>query len=75
MNGARQARVLEKKVPDTNQKVAGSFRRRDAWMRRNADEAVVVWDGKDGLLGKVVRTLNDELGEENVWVVEPESVA
>ena len=70
-SGARAIRTLERKVPDTNQKIAGSFRRREAWMRRNADEAIVVWDGNDGAIGKSVRSLQDELGEENVWVINP----
>ena len=71
IGNARAVRTLEKKVPDSNQKVAGSFRRREAWMRRNADEAIVVWDGKDGSIGKSVRSLQDELGEENVWLIDP----
>ena len=68
---ARKVRTLERKTPDSNQKVAGSFRRREAWIRRNADEAIVVWDGKDGAIGKSVRSLQDDLGEENVWVINP----
>ncbi len=68
---ARTVRTLERKTPDSNQKVAGSFRRREAWMRRNADEAIVIWDGKDGAIGKSVRSLQDDLGEENVWVINP----
>lgn len=71
VDAARGSRTLEKKVPDSNQKLAGSFRRREAWMRRNSHEAIVVWDGMDGALGKAVRSLNDELGEENVWVINP----
>ena len=66
---ARKVRTLERKTPDSNQKVAGSFRRREAWIRRNADEAIVVWDGKDRAIGKSVRSLQDDLGEENVWVI------
>lgn len=68
---ARGTRTLERKTPDSNQKLAGSFRRRDAWLRRNSDEAIVVWDGQDGILGKLVRSLQDELGEENVWLEAP----
>jgi len=71
VDGARQARTLERKLPDSNQKMAGSFRRREGWIRRQAAEAIVVWDGKDGALGKTVRSLQDDLGEENVWVVNP----
>ncbi len=75
VSSAREVRTLERKVPDSNQKVAGSFRRREAWLVRNADEALVVWDGKDGAIGKSVRSLQKDLGEENVWIVDPNELA
>jgi hypothetical protein len=31
----------------------------------------VVWDGDDDRVGKLVRSLVVQLGEEEVWVVEP----
>ena len=71
VDGAREVHVLERRVPESNQKLAGSFRRREAWMRRAASEAIVVWDGKDGAIGKAVRSLQDELGEDNVWLIDP----
>ena len=48
--------------------------RRDAWLARNVDEALVVWDGKDPGLGRLVRTLEDRLGED-VWIVDPAELA
>lgn len=69
--GARRVKTLERKVPDSNHKLAGSFRRRESWLRSTADEAIVVWDGKDGALGKSVRSLQKDLGEENVWIIDP----
>lgn len=58
--------TLERKVPDNNKKVGESLRRRDAWLARNLDEAIVVTDGHDAIVGKLVRTLHDKLGDE-VW--------
>jgi len=49
----------------------GALARRDAWLARHAAEAVVVWDGADGAVGRTVRSLRDHLGEEDVWVLEP----
>ena len=56
---------LERKVPENNAKISGSLRRRDAWLARNLDEAVVVSDGS-ATLGKLRRSLEDRLGDE-VW--------
>ncbi len=58
--------TLERKAPDTKAKVGGSLRRRDAWMARNLDEAIVVWDGKDPFTGRLVETLRAQLGDD-VW--------
>ena len=68
--GAREVVVLEKKTPDSKAKVAGSLRRRDAWLARTADEAVLVWDGRDEHLGRLARTLDEQLAED-VWILEP----
>jgi hypothetical protein len=32
---------------------------------------VVVWDGEDDGVGRLVRSLRDHLGEEEVWVIDP----
>ena len=63
--------LLQAKVPDTKQAAGGALGRRDAWLARHAHEAVVVWDGTDPAVGRLVRSLRDHLGEEEVWVVEP----
>jgi uncharacterized phage-like protein YoqJ len=68
--GAREVVLLEKKAPDSKAKVGGSLRRRDAWLARAADEAVLVWDRHDVHLGRLARTLEDRLGED-VWILEP----
>jgi len=63
--------VLEAKAPSTRQQAGAALRRRDAWLARNAAEAVVVWDGDGADVGRLVRSLNDSLGEADVWVVAP----
>ena len=32
---------------------------------------IVVWDGEDDLVGRIVRSLHDHLGEEEVWPLAP----
>ena len=58
--------TLERAVPDTKAKVGGALRRRDAWLARNLDEAIVVWDGSETFTGRLVATLRDRLGDD-VW--------
>lgn len=63
--------LMQSKGPETKQKAGAAFSRRDAWLARHAEEAVVVWDGADDWIGKLVRSLQDHLGEEEVWVLHP----
>ena len=63
--------LLQAKAPETKQKAGAALARRDAWLARHADEALVVWDGKDPFVGRLVRSLHDHVGEDEVWVVEP----
>lgn len=72
---AAETITLQNVQPDSTAKVSAAFKRRDAWLARHADEAVVVWDGEDRLIGRQVRTLEDHLGEEEVWVFSPAEVA
>lgn len=67
--------TLQKRPPDSRQKAGAAATRRDAWLRQHAAEAVVVWDGEDPRLGRTVRSLKDELGEENVWIIDPSELA
>ncbi|HVM09589.1 MAG TPA: SLOG family protein [Acidimicrobiales bacterium] len=63
--------LLQAKAPETKQKAGAALARRDAWLARHADEAIVVWDGEDAVVGRIVRSFHDHVGEEEVWVVEP----
>jgi uncharacterized phage-like protein YoqJ len=71
LDKAHSAVVLQAKAPATKQLAGAALRRRDAWLARHADEAVVVWDGADATVGRTARALQDALGEEDVWVVTP----
>ena len=68
---AKDTITMQSTVPASRQGVAGAFARRDAWLGRHADEALVVFDGSDGAVGRALRSLQDQLGEEQVWVLEP----
>ena len=70
LGDAREVGYLEHKVPDTRAKVGGSLGRRDRWLARSADEAVLVWDRRHEQLGGLARTLDDQLGDD-VWILEP----
>ncbi len=63
--------VLQREAPADRARARISLSRRDAWLARNGSEALVVWDGQDPATGRLVRSLRDHLGEEEVWVVEP----
>lgn len=70
---ARDVITLEKKEPTSKQKAGAALARRDAWLARNAAEALLVWDGADPALAKLARSLEDHLGDD-VWVVDPTAV-
>ena len=69
--GAMSTIVLSPKAPATKALAGAALRRRDAWLARNAHEALVVWDGEDAGVGRAVRALQDALGEDDVWIVTP----
>ncbi|MEX2659831.1 MAG: ribonuclease H [Acidimicrobiales bacterium] len=71
LEGAAGRVVLDPTAPSTKQRAGAALGRRDAWLARNADEAIVVWDRDDRDVGRLVRSYEDHLGETEVWVVEP----
>ena len=71
LSGAQSTVLLQAKPPPSRQQAGAALRRRDAWLARHADEAVVVWDEDDAEVGRLVRSLRDSLGEEEVWVIPP----
>ena len=68
---AKDTVVLQADSPQTKQKAGAALARRDDWMFRHADEAIAVWDGAERAVGLLVRSLNDRVGEDEVWVVAP----
>lgn len=73
LEGAADRITLDPVAPATTQRAGAALGRRDAWLARNAQEALVVWDGADAEVGRLVRAYEDHLGEDEVWVVEPGS--
>jgi ribonuclease HI len=70
-DGAASVVTHQSRKPTSRQQAGGAIARRDAWLARSAAEALVAWDGHDDRVGKLVRSLVVQLGEEEVWVVEP----
>jgi len=67
---AREVRTLQKKQPTDRADAAKALDRRDAWFARVVDEAIVVWDGSDAALGRLVRRLEATVGDD-LWVLDP----
>jgi len=63
--------TLQARRPTSKQQAGAALARRDEWLARNSAEALVVWDGNDANVGRTVRSLQDHLGEEQVWVLDP----
>ena len=63
---ARQVIELQRRVPSSKQQAGAALARRDAWLIRNAVEAIVVWDGQDPALGKLVRSARGSAGRRRV---------
>lgn len=63
--------TLEDRSPPTKQAAGAALGRRDAWLARQVDTAIVVWDQEDDLVGRLVRSLEDHLGPDQVLLVHP----
>lgn len=70
LDQAREVITLQQAVPGSRQEAGAALARRDAWLARNATEAILVWDRKDAALAKLHRALEDHLGDD-VWLVDP----
>jgi uncharacterized phage-like protein YoqJ len=68
---ATVAITLEKKEPASKQLAGASIARRDGWLARQVDAALVVWDQEDDVVGRQVRSLEDHLGEDQVLQIHP----
>lgn len=63
--------TLEDREPATKQLAGAAIGRRDAWLARQVDAALVVWDQEDDVVGRVVRSLEDHLGQDQVLQLHP----
>lgn len=67
--------LLQGRAPSSSALAGAALKRRDAWLADNVDEAIVVWDREEPNLGRLVKTLQERLGEEEVWILDPREVA
>jgi ribonuclease HI/uncharacterized phage-like protein YoqJ len=63
--------TLQARPPTSKQQAGAALARRDAWLTRAADEAIAVWDEEDPAIGKAVRRIQDAVGDDNVWILNP----
>jgi len=63
--------TLEGRSPATKQLAGAALGRRDAWLARQVDAAVVVWDREDGATRGLIASLEDHLGADQVLLVHP----
>jgi ribonuclease HI len=71
VDAAEVAVTLEARAPATKQLAGAALARRDAWLAKQVDAAVVVWDQEDDAVGRLVRSLEDHLGPDQVLLVHP----
>jgi ribonuclease HI/uncharacterized phage-like protein YoqJ len=71
LGSAATSITLERKQPASRQQAGAAMARRDAWLARNVDAAVVVWNGEDEPMGRLVRSLEDHLPDGEVLLVHP----
>ena len=69
--GASDQVVLQSRAPATKAQAGVALSRRNAWLARHADEAVVIWNRDDPVVGSLARSFQDALGETEVWLLEP----
>ena len=68
---AERAITLDTKAPTSKQAAGMALGKRDDWLARQVDSAVVVWDQEDATVGRLVRVLEDHLGADQVLFVQP----
>lgn len=71
-DAAQEVITLQTKVPADQRAARGALGRRNSWFVRNSHEAIVVWDHDDVEIGKVLASLQAAVGEDDVWIVEPD---
>ncbi len=69
LEGAAKVVCLQRRVPANPKNAGEALKRRNAWLRTVADEALIVWDGDDRRVGRVVREFEREMPDD-VWIVD-----
>jgi len=69
LDGASKVVCLQRKVPTTPKNAGEALKRRNAWLRRVPDEALILWDGTDRRVGGVVSAFEREMPDD-VWIVD-----
>lgn len=67
---AAEVKVLSSRRPADSEAFGRLMRRRDTWLVRNSDEAILVRRSDDRTLAEVHRRLEDAL--DDVWVIQPD---
>lgn len=68
--GATVVVRLQAKPPETAAQAGQAMDRRNGWLRQVADEAVIVWDGREPRVGAVVSAFERDRPDD-VWIVAP----
>ena len=68
---AQRSILLDSKVPTSKPGAGMALGRRDEWLSRQVDTAVVVWNQEDADVGRLVQSLEDHLGADQVLFVRP----
>ena len=68
LGAARAVVQLERKVPESAQRAGQALGRRNGWLRKVADEAVIVWDGNEPRTKQTIADFERDFDAE-VWVV------
>lgn len=68
---AQHVITLEERSPTSKQLAGAALGRRDAWLAAQVDAAVVVWDHEDDATGRLVASLERQLGADQVLLVHP----
>ncbi len=69
-DGAREVVIVGEREPRSKEQFAKAMRKRDDWLGRHGDEAVVVWDGTDPGVARAVKRFENAFGED-LWILEP----
>ena len=63
--------TLEAKAPVNKQRAGAALARRDAWLAKQVDSAVVVWDHEDDVVGRVGPLAGGPSRADQVLLVHP----